>query len=95
MTDPGGRRVEALLEPRGDGAFRCSYRPAVEGNHSVGVSFGGAPIPRSPFVVGVGQGERRGGLGRGGGLPHKWGDEPEVGGCPISGGLSLTWGAAP
>ncbi|XP_061300191.1 LOW QUALITY PROTEIN: filamin-A-like [Pezoporus flaviventris] len=57
IADPSGRRgaLEAPLEPRGDGAFRCSYRPAAEGAHSVHVTYGGVPIPRSPFSVHVGQ----------------------------------------
>ncbi|XP_053908181.1 filamin-A isoform X1 [Cuculus canorus] len=57
IVDPSGRRgiVEPVLEPRGDGAFRCTYRPTAEGSHTVHVSFGGAPIPRSPFTVNVGQ----------------------------------------
>ncbi|KAM9510776.1 LOW QUALITY PROTEIN: filamin-A-like [Guaruba guarouba] len=56
IVDPSGRRgaLEPLLEPRGDGAFRCSYRPVAEGPHTVHVAFGGAPIPRSPFSVCVG-----------------------------------------
>lgn len=60
--DPSGRRgaVEPTLEPRGDGTFRCTYRPTVEGPHAVHVAFGGAPIPKSPFNVTVGQGEPRG-----------------------------------
>ncbi|XP_071657326.1 filamin-A isoform X2 [Patagioenas fasciata] len=57
IVDPSGRRgaVEPALEPRGDGAFRCSYRPTAEGPHAVHVAFGGAPIPKSPFSVNVGQ----------------------------------------
>lgn len=62
IVDPSGRRgtVEATLEPRGDGTYRCSYRPTAEGPHAVHVAFGGAPIPKSPFNVNVGQGEPRG-----------------------------------
>ena len=90
VTDPGGRRVEALLEGRGDGAFRCSYRPTAEGTHSVAVTFGGTPIPRSPFAVGVGQGER-------GAAPQVGpGAHPGEGGCPVAGwGLCPTSGGRP
>ncbi|XP_040399705.1 LOW QUALITY PROTEIN: filamin-A-like, partial [Cygnus olor] len=59
VVDPSGRRdtVEATLEARGGGggAQRCTYRPRTEGPHTVHVTFGGAPIPRSPFSVHVGQ----------------------------------------
>ncbi|OWK49541.1 Filamin-A, partial [Lonchura striata] len=57
IVDPSGRRgtPEALLEDRGSGGFRCSYRPQSEGLHLVHVTFGGVPIPRSPFSVTVGQ----------------------------------------
>uniref|UniRef100_A0A8C3CYC5 Filamin A n=1 Tax=Cairina moschata TaxID=8855 RepID=A0A8C3CYC5_CAIMO len=65
VVDPSGRRdvVETTLEARGGGggdgggAQRCTYRPRAEGPHLVHVTFGGAPIPRSPFSVHVGQGE--------------------------------------
>lgn len=62
ITDPSGRRgtVEPTLEARGDGTYRCTYRPTAEGPHAVHVAFGGAPIPKSPFNVTVGQGEPRG-----------------------------------
>ncbi|XP_074387144.1 filamin-A-like, partial [Zonotrichia albicollis] len=57
IVDPSGRRgtPEAMLEDRGSGGFRCSYKPQSEGPHLVHVTFGGAPIPRSPFSVTVGQ----------------------------------------
>ncbi|XP_041269986.1 filamin-A-like, partial [Onychostruthus taczanowskii] len=59
IVDPSGRRgtPEAVLEDRGSGGFRCSYKPQSEGLHLVHVTFGGVPIPRSPFSVTVGQGE--------------------------------------
>ncbi|XP_058717511.1 filamin-A isoform X1 [Poecile atricapillus] len=57
IVDPSGRRgtPEAVLEDRGSGTFRCSYKPQSEGQHLVNVTFGGVPIPRSPFNVTVGQ----------------------------------------
>ncbi|CAG5977724.1 unnamed protein product [Menidia menidia] len=56
IRDPQGRQnsVEALMEDRGDSSYRCSYRPAQAGPHLLALSFGGAPIPRSPFAVDVG-----------------------------------------
>ncbi|KAM9758898.1 filamin-B-like isoform 2-T2 [Menidia menidia] len=56
IRDPQGRQnsVEALMEDRGDSSYRCTYRPAQAGPHLLALSFGGAPIPRSPFAVDVG-----------------------------------------
>ncbi|XP_059581616.1 filamin-C isoform X2 [Alligator mississippiensis] len=55
IVDPQGRRdtVEVVLEDKGDSTFRCTYRPVLEGPHTVHVSFAGAPVPRSPFPVHV------------------------------------------
>uniref|UniRef100_A0A2K6K6B4 Filamin C n=1 Tax=Rhinopithecus bieti TaxID=61621 RepID=A0A2K6K6B4_RHIBE len=55
IVDPQGRRdtVEVALEDKGDSTFRCTYRPVMEGPHTVHVSFAGAPITRSPFPVHV------------------------------------------
>lgn len=57
--DPQGRRdtVEVMLEDKGDNIFRCTYRPVLEGTHSVCVTFAGANIPKSPFSVHVAEGE--------------------------------------
>uniref|UniRef100_A0A8C9TIM2 Filamin C n=1 Tax=Scleropages formosus TaxID=113540 RepID=A0A8C9TIM2_SCLFO len=53
ITDPAGKAdtVKPLLEKKGDGVFRCTYRPMQEGPHSVHVTFAGKPIPKSPFPV--------------------------------------------
>lgn len=55
IVDPQGRRdtVEVALEDKGDNTFRCTYRPVMEGPHTVHVAFAGAPITRSPFPVHV------------------------------------------
>ncbi|XP_011794954.1 PREDICTED: filamin-C isoform X1 [Colobus angolensis palliatus] len=55
IVDPQGRRdtVEVALEDKGDSTFRCTYRPVMEGPHTVHVAFAGAPITRSPFPVHV------------------------------------------
>lgn len=57
--DPQGRRdtVEVALEDKGDSTFRCTYRPVMEGPHTVHVAFAGAPITRSPFPVHVAEGK--------------------------------------
>uniref|UniRef100_A0A8C4N1W2 Calponin-homology (CH) domain-containing protein n=1 Tax=Eptatretus burgeri TaxID=7764 RepID=A0A8C4N1W2_EPTBU len=45
--------VDAALEERGPGMYRCCYKPTKEGPHTVAVSFGGLPIPHSPYTVNV------------------------------------------
>lgn len=59
IVDPQGRRdtVEVALEDKGDNTFRCTYRPVMEGPHTVHVAFAGAPITRSPFPVHVAEGK--------------------------------------
>ncbi|KAK2096578.1 hypothetical protein P7K49_025612 [Saguinus oedipus] len=59
IVDPQGRRdtVEVALEDKGDSTFRCTYRPVMEGPHTVHVAFAGAPITRSPFPVHVAEGK--------------------------------------
>lgn len=59
IMDPQGRRdtVEVALEDKGDSTFRCTYRPVMEGPHTVHVAFAGAPITRSPFPVHVAEGK--------------------------------------
>ena len=61
IVDPQGRRdtVEVALEDKGDSTFRCTYRPVMEGPHTVHVAFAGAPITRSPFPVHVAEGKGR------------------------------------
>ncbi|KAL7862783.1 hypothetical protein SRHO_G00117670 [Serrasalmus rhombeus] len=55
IVDPQGKKdtVEVLLENKGDSMFRCTYKPVVEGPHTIHVSFAGQPIPKSPFKVHV------------------------------------------
>lgn len=59
IRDPQGRQnsVEVMMEDKGDGVYRCTYRPTQAGTHAVTVTFGGAAIPKSPFSVDVGPGE--------------------------------------
>lgn len=59
MTDPQGRNntVDFALEDKGNCVYRCAYKPLKPGPHSVGVTFGGEGIPKSPFVVIVGEGK--------------------------------------
>ncbi|KAM6136829.1 filamin-C, partial [Pterocles gutturalis] len=55
IVDPQGRRdtVEVMLEDKGDNIYRCTYRPVLEGTHTICVTFAGAQIPKSPFAVNV------------------------------------------
>ncbi|XP_054669068.1 filamin-C isoform X3 [Grus americana] len=55
IVDPQGRRdtVEVMLEDKGDNIYRCTYRPVLEGPHTVCVTYAGAQIPKSPFAVNV------------------------------------------
>lgn len=59
IVDPQGRQdtVEVALEDKGDSTFRCTYRPVMEGPHTVHVAFAGSPITRSPFPVHVAEGK--------------------------------------
>ncbi|XP_066504550.1 filamin-C isoform X2 [Hoplias malabaricus] len=55
IVDPQGKKdtVEVILENKGDSVFRCTYKPVMEGPHTVHVAFAGQPIPKSPFKVHV------------------------------------------
>ncbi|XP_033888590.2 filamin-C isoform X5 [Acipenser ruthenus] len=55
IVDPQGRRdtVEVILEDKGDSIYRCTYRPMLEGPHTIYVTFAGAQIPKSPFTVNI------------------------------------------
>uniref|UniRef100_A0A8C3NHW6 Uncharacterized protein n=1 Tax=Geospiza parvula TaxID=87175 RepID=A0A8C3NHW6_GEOPR len=55
ITDPQGRQdtVEVMLEDKGDNVFCCTYRPVLEGPHTICVTYAGAQVPRSPFTVNV------------------------------------------
>ncbi|RXM30856.1 Filamin-C [Acipenser ruthenus] len=55
IVDPQGRRdtVEVILEDKGDSIYRCTYRPVLEGPHTIYVTFAGTQIPKSPFTVNI------------------------------------------
>lgn len=61
IVDPQGHQdtVELILENRGDAVFRCTYRPVMEGPHTIHVLFAGQEIPKSPFAVNIAEGEPR------------------------------------
>lgn len=62
IQDPAGKKgtVEQQLEDKGNSTYRCSYKPTLEGTYTIYITFGGIPIPRSPYTVTVGQGESSG-----------------------------------
>ncbi|KAL0968726.1 hypothetical protein UPYG_G00270880 [Umbra pygmaea] len=55
IMDPDGKKdtVELILENKGDSVFRCTYRPMLEGPHTIHVLFAGQEIPKSPFKVNI------------------------------------------
>uniref|UniRef100_A0A5F9DSU4 Filamin B n=1 Tax=Oryctolagus cuniculus TaxID=9986 RepID=A0A5F9DSU4_RABIT len=56
VEDPQGKNtVELLVEDKGNQVHRCVYKPVQPGPHVVTVSFAGDTIPKSPFVVQVGE----------------------------------------
>lgn len=59
IVDPQGKKdtVELILENKGDSVFRCTYRPMLEGPHTIHVLFAGQEIPKSPFTVNIEEGE--------------------------------------
>ncbi|XP_028841248.1 filamin-C-like isoform X1 [Denticeps clupeoides] len=60
IVDPQGRKdtVEVMLENKGDSVFRCTYKPIMEGSHTIHVTFAGQPIPKSPFPVQISEAPR-------------------------------------
>ena len=59
VVDPEGKKdtVELILENKGDSVFRCTYRPMLEGPHTIHILFAGQEIPKSPFKVQIAEGE--------------------------------------
>lgn len=59
IVDPQGKKdtVELVLENKGNNVFRCTYRPMLEGPHTIHVLFAGQEIPKSPFTVNIAEGK--------------------------------------
>ncbi|XP_041096044.1 filamin-A-like [Polyodon spathula] len=57
IVDPNGKKdtVECRVEDKGNSSYRCTYKPTLEGTHTIYITFSGAQIPKSPFTVTVGQ----------------------------------------
>lgn len=59
IIDPQGKKdtVELILENKGDSVFRCTYRPVLEGPHTIHILFAEQEIPKSPYTVNIAEGE--------------------------------------
>lgn len=59
IMDPAGKKntVTCTIEDKGNSSYRCTYKPTLEGQHTIYVTFAGGQISRSPFTVNVGEGE--------------------------------------
>ncbi|XP_021099603.1 filamin-B isoform X8 [Heterocephalus glaber] len=56
VEDPQGKNtVELFVEDKGNQVYRCVYKPVQPGPHAVKVFFAGDTIPKSPFLVQVGE----------------------------------------
>ncbi|CAK6970914.1 filamin-A isoform X1 [Scomber scombrus] len=57
IMDPTGKKntVTCAIEDKGNSSYRCTYKPTLEGQHIVYVTFAGGAINRSPFTVDVGE----------------------------------------
>ncbi|XP_067292165.1 filamin-C isoform X1 [Pseudorasbora parva] len=53
VKGPGGVEVPVNVRDVGDGVFKCDYCPVKPGKYNVNITWGGQPIPRSPFEVEV------------------------------------------
>ncbi|XP_056101655.1 filamin-C isoform X1 [Rhinichthys klamathensis goyatoka] len=53
VKGPGGVEVPVKVLDVGDGEFKCDYCPVKPGKYNVNITWGGQPIPRSPFEVEV------------------------------------------
>uniref|UniRef100_A0A8C8G142 Calponin-homology (CH) domain-containing protein n=1 Tax=Oncorhynchus tshawytscha TaxID=74940 RepID=A0A8C8G142_ONCTS len=59
IVDPEGKKdtVKLILENKGDSVFRCTYRPMLEGPHTIHILFAGQEILKSPFKVQITEGK--------------------------------------
>ncbi|KAM6979784.1 LOW QUALITY PROTEIN: filamin B a [Aplochiton taeniatus] len=56
VTNPSGALTDCLVSDRADGTYRVEYTPYENGAHKVEVLYDHAPVPKSPFTVGVAEG---------------------------------------
>lgn len=59
IMDPAGKKntVTCNIEDKGNSSYRCTYKPTLEGQHIIYVTFAGGQISKSPFTVNVGEGK--------------------------------------
>ncbi|XP_030279432.1 filamin-A isoform X1 [Sparus aurata] len=57
IMDPAGKKntVTCNIEDKGNSSYRCTYKPTMEGQHTIYVTFAGGQISKSPFMVTVGE----------------------------------------
>ena len=59
IVDPNGKKdtVKTTITKKSDDLWYVEYTALIPGLHSVNVNFGGKPIPKSPYAVGVSTGK--------------------------------------
>ncbi|XP_028848556.1 filamin-A [Denticeps clupeoides] len=57
IADPSGKKdtVECNIEDKGNSSYRCTYKPVLEGQHTIYITFAGGQISKSPYTVNVGE----------------------------------------
>uniref|UniRef100_A0AAZ3QHS0 Calponin-homology (CH) domain-containing protein n=1 Tax=Oncorhynchus tshawytscha TaxID=74940 RepID=A0AAZ3QHS0_ONCTS len=57
IMDPAGKKdvVVCQIEDKGNSMYRCTYKPTLEGAHTIYVTFAGGQISKSPFTVNIGE----------------------------------------
>ncbi|XP_052358029.1 filamin-A-like [Oncorhynchus keta] len=57
IMDPAGKKnvVVSQIEDKGNSSYRCTYKPTLEGAHTIYVTFAGGQISKSPFTVNIGE----------------------------------------
>uniref|UniRef100_A0A4W6F0Q2 Filamin C n=1 Tax=Lates calcarifer TaxID=8187 RepID=A0A4W6F0Q2_LATCA len=54
VKGPTGAEEQVKVRDAGNGVYECEYLPLKPGKYTVNITWGGQPIPRSPFEVEVG-----------------------------------------
>ncbi|XP_036845027.1 filamin-A [Oncorhynchus mykiss] len=57
IMDPAGKKdvVVCQIEDKGNSLYCCTYKPTMEGAHTIYVTFAGGQISKSPFAVNIGE----------------------------------------
>ncbi|KAI1890363.1 hypothetical protein AGOR_G00152960 [Albula goreensis] len=56
VKNPSGATTDCVIADKADGTYNVEYTPFENGPHSVEVLYDEAPVPKSPFQVGVAEG---------------------------------------